>query len=93
MARWYLHEFAVGSNNGTSWVNAWKDPQSVDWSKIRAGDVIIVSGDLLDVEIWNGRKVHSCPFCKGEWVHIPPDGRVERYDGRQGEGEIEGHPV
>ena len=41
---WYVNRDATGSDNGTSWTNAWKSPASIVWNNISAGDTIYVSG-------------------------------------------------
>lgn len=41
---WYVDRDATGSANGTSWANAWRTFESINWSSISAGDTIYVSG-------------------------------------------------
>ncbi|HSW55021.1 MAG TPA: hypothetical protein VLH59_08020 [Ignavibacteriaceae bacterium] len=41
---WYVNRDAIGSNNGTSWANAWKSPSNINWNNISAGDSIYISG-------------------------------------------------
>ncbi|MDY0083600.1 MAG: hypothetical protein RBR74_10490 [Ignavibacteriaceae bacterium] len=41
---WYVDNTASGSNNGTSWANAWTSFASINWSSIQAGDYIYISG-------------------------------------------------
>ena len=40
----YVDKSANGSNNGTSWSNAWESFGSINWSSISAGDTIYISG-------------------------------------------------
>ena len=43
-ANYYVDKDANGSNNGTSWENAWQSFADINWSVISAGDVINISG-------------------------------------------------
>lgn len=43
-ADWYVAKEAVGSNNGTSWANAWNEMNAVVWANINAGDTLWLSG-------------------------------------------------
>ena len=40
---WYVDKYANGDNNGTSRQNAWQDFESITWTSIKPGDVIIIS--------------------------------------------------
>lgn len=42
---WYVWKNAPGTDNGESWANAWKDLDHIDWSVIKPGDTIYISGD------------------------------------------------
>jgi hypothetical protein len=35
---WYVNNTASGSNNGTSWTNAWKSFSNINWSSIQPGE-------------------------------------------------------
>jgi hypothetical protein len=44
-ASWYVdNAVSGGSHNGTSWANAWSSFATVNWSSIRAGDTLYISG-------------------------------------------------
>ncbi len=40
----YVDSAAQGSNNGSSWANAWKSFSSINWSLVTAGDTLQISG-------------------------------------------------
>lgn len=41
---WYVNNTASGSNNGTSWTNAWESFADIAWASVAAGDTIYISG-------------------------------------------------
>ena len=43
-ANWYVSKAATGSNNGTSWTNAWTDFNNINFSTVACGDTIWVAG-------------------------------------------------
>jgi len=43
-ANWYVNNTASGSNNGTSWTNAWESFGNISWERISRGDTIYISG-------------------------------------------------
>lgn len=45
-ANWYVDNVATGSNNGTSWTNAWQSFAAISWSSIQPGDTIYISGGI-----------------------------------------------
>lgn len=40
----FVNKSATGSNNGTSWANAWKELNSVNWSGLSGGDTVCIAG-------------------------------------------------
>jgi hypothetical protein len=48
----YVDKYASGSNNGTSWKNAWNSFSAIEWSKLKPGDVLYISGGK-DSTIYN----------------------------------------
>lgn len=41
---WYVKNGGSGSNNGTSWANAWTSFSSISWGSISAGDRLFIDG-------------------------------------------------
>jgi hypothetical protein len=41
---WYVHKGASGSNNGTSWTNAWNEMNQINFSSVACGDTIWLAG-------------------------------------------------
>ena len=41
---YYVDKNATGSNNGSSWANAWQSFSAINWSSIQPGDFIYISG-------------------------------------------------
>ncbi len=44
VTRFFVNRDAGGSANGTSWTNAWLNPDDIDFSVLTAGDTVYVSG-------------------------------------------------
>lgn len=43
-ATWYVDAAAGGSNNGTSWANAWRDTTNIVWGSVVSNDVVYIQG-------------------------------------------------
>lgn len=43
----YIDKNATGSNNGTSWQNAWQNFSGINWNSISGGDTLYISGGLI----------------------------------------------
>ena len=53
-ANWYVNKAAGGSNNGTSWTNAWTDFGSINFSTVACGDTIwVAAGTYTGSMTWS----------------------------------------
>src|SRR6201996_9350723 len=43
-ANFYVHKGAAGSNNGSSWTNAWNEMNQINFSSVACGDTIWIAG-------------------------------------------------
>jgi len=43
----FVNKNATGSNNGSSWENAWNSFSSINWSGMNAGDILFISGGTV----------------------------------------------
>ena len=55
----YIDNNANGSNNGTSWVNAWESFSSINWGSIQPGDIIFISGGTSSKTYNSGLTVNA----------------------------------
>jgi hypothetical protein len=44
-ANWYVLKGATGSNNGTSWTNAWNELNQINFSTVACGDTVWIAGN------------------------------------------------
>ena len=45
---WYVSKSAIGTNQGTSWTNAWNEMSKIDWTSIKGGDTLwLAAGTYL----------------------------------------------
>jgi hypothetical protein len=51
----FVKSSATGSNNGSSWANAWTNVSSIGWSGLAAGDVVCVAGGTYSGSISTGK--------------------------------------
>jgi hypothetical protein len=49
---WYVDKNASGSNNGTSWTNAWESFSTINWGSVQPGDIVFISGGT-DSTVYN----------------------------------------
>ena len=45
-SNWYVDKNASGSNNGTSWTDAWQSFSAINWNSIDPGDYLYISGGV-----------------------------------------------
>lgn len=43
-ATYYVDKAASGTDDGSSWINAWQTLAAIEWQKINPGDIIYISG-------------------------------------------------
>jgi hypothetical protein len=67
-ATWYVDNAASGSNNGTSWTNAWQAFSSINWSSVSCGDTIYISGGSTSKTYSSTLKVAKS--CSGSYLKI-----------------------
>lgn len=41
---WYVKNGGAGSNNGTSWTDAWTSFNNINWASLSAGDNLFIDG-------------------------------------------------
>lgn len=68
---WYVDNTASGSNNGTSWTNAWTSLANINWSSIHAGDNIYISGGT-NGKVYNEQLAPQCIGTATNYISILP---------------------
>lgn len=66
---YYIDKDASGSNNGTSWTNAWQSFSNINWTSIVPGDIIFISGGT-DSTIYFERLVIGKSGAPGNYITI-----------------------
>ena len=56
---YYVDKYASGSDEGTSWQNAWNSFSAIDWSKFKPGDILYISGGK-DSTVYDEQLVIKC---------------------------------
>jgi hypothetical protein len=86
---WYVYKNASGSNNGTSWTNAWKSFSVINWSLIQPGDNIYISGGV-DSIIYFETLYPDCKGTASAWVTITTGAFSPSPSGHSGKVIIDG---
>jgi hypothetical protein len=79
-ASWYVDNQASGSNNGTSWTNAWKSFSTIAWTSLKPGDYIYISGGSTS-KTYNERLIIGASGASGNPITITK-GRDSGHNGR-----------
>lgn len=66
---WYVKNGGTGSNNGTSWTNAWTSFSSINWSSVNAGDYIYIDGGTTSVTYTTGINIGKSGST-GNYIYI-----------------------
>jgi hypothetical protein len=58
-ANYFVRSGATGTNNGTSWTNAWNTFSAISWSSVNCGDTIWVAGGTYTTSLNPSKKCTS----------------------------------
>ena len=87
-ANWYVDNEASGSDNGTSWTNAWPSFASIIWASIQPGDALYISGGT-ESKTYSERLVIGASGTSGNVITI----QVGQEEGHTGVVVIDGTSV
>ena len=80
---WYVDCKASGDNNGTSPQNAWQNFESINWSSIKPGDVLIIAEgkyyERLNIKNVSGTDTSPIVIKGSGKVIIDAEGRRRQY--------------
>lgn len=87
---WYVNNTASGSNNGTSWANAWTSFSAINWASISAGDFVYISGGT-DSLVYNAPLMPNCSGTSAKWITIAAGRYAPSPSGHSGRVIIDGN--
>ena len=87
---WYVYKNATGSNNGTSWANAWTSFSAINWGSISAGDFVYISGGT-DSLVYNAPLMPNCSGTSAKWITIAAGRYAPSPSGHSGRVIIDGN--
>ena len=80
---WYVDRNASGNNNGTSEQSAWLDFESINWSSIKSGDVLIIAAgryfEQLNIKHVSGSAASPIIIKGSGKVIIDAEGKKREY--------------
>lgn len=66
---WYVKNGGTGSNNGTSWTNAWTSFASINWGSISPGDNLYIDGGT-DSVVYNAQLTPTANGTSSNYINI-----------------------
>ncbi|GJQ41900.1 MAG: hypothetical protein JETCAE03_13980 [Ignavibacteriaceae bacterium] len=85
-------DLTTGSNNGTSWANAWQSISAINWGSINPGDVIFFSGGT-DSTIYHESLSIGASGSWKKYVYILPGKYAPNPNGHSGRVILDGDSV